>query len=317
MLKNIIENTFGPLGLDPQRSADRLLLLKYINFAAQELWEETDLVGALQEQYFITTNEVEVTLPSYVWRIRGIRSVNLNHALTLKDMSPRYFYGAGYESQLEWRLKPKVALERNIINSAPMTISIPVAETSRIKFSVRGRTTNSQRITETVIIEAGEMSVILTLSFEEVIFFHKDRITTNDCTIKDADDNVMAIIPNALLESRYCVAQIRDPSFSTSLNNNAIFECLFKQLFIPLVNDDDEYTVPDYDDAIGWKVLSHFYAKKEGQEPLAVAYAGQVLNLLKIKDSDASRGTKKPVQKHPNRFVQAMNNHVVCSHINR
>jgi hypothetical protein len=309
MLKNIIENTFGPLGLDPQRTEDRLLLVKKINFAAKELWDETDLIGSLQEQFFVTTDENQVTFPYYVYQIRGLRSVNTNGPFELKDMSPRYYYGAGYDSNIEWRLLPKSPIERNISNSAPMTISVPVAETVRVRFTVRGRTTNSQKLSETVTLEVGETAVAFTQSFEDVLFFHKDVVTTNDCTMRDADLNTIAVIPNALLKSLYCVAQIRDPSFDNTISNNATFQLLFKQLFVPFVNDDDEYPVEDYDDAIVWKTLSHFYATKEGQEGLAAAYAGQVLGLLRTRDADASRGIVKPVQVRANRFIKALNSY--------
>lgn len=308
-LKHIIDKTCGPLGLNPLSSNDRQLLISKINFAASELWEQTDLVGSLREQLFeADMTEHELTLPTYVYQVRGVRTTAYALPIKVTDMAPRYYQGEPYQSVLSWRIKHKAALQRDIDNSAPMTISIPVADTARITFTVRGRTATSQRVTNQVTIEAGETEVDLTESFEEIVGFHKDRVTRSDCFLYDADGIEMAVIPNVMESSSYSVIQIADRAFDRPADSgNGFFEVLYKIPFIPFTDDYDEFPAGvEYDSAVIWKTLSHFYMTKEGEEMKAVGYEGQVAKLIGDKDRDASRGTVKPMNIYPNRFIRAM-----------
>ena len=305
-LKDIIAGSFAPMGLNPTVQNDRLLLVSKINAAARELWEQTDLVGSMAEQTFtVSGSEKEISLPYYVDKVRGVRSVDLLNKVILHDMSPRYFYGEVYQSEFEFRIKNHSILRRTISNSAPMVISIPAVETTRIVFTVRGATTNAVRATEEVVIEVDELEVDLTKSFTDIVGFYKNRVTDNDCTLTDADDVVMSVIPNVLLEASYAVLQIVDVNL-TSNQDGRSYEILYKRKFIPFVDDYDSFPVAGYDDAIVWKTLSHFFALKEGQEPLASGYSQQANKLVDDLDVNATRGVVLPVQSLPNRFINAM-----------
>lgn len=309
MLKDIITEVAGPLGLNPQISADRLLITSKINRAAKDLWEETDLIGSLLEQFFTipATSNHEITLPHYVGNLRGVRSVNWKEKLNLFDMAPRYYYGHSFQSNLSWRIKNRSPLHTSITNSAPMVISIPTAETTRIIFYVNGTTTTAKRKQEQAIIEAGSTSVTLSSSFEEIFSFGKNIVTDRDCTLTDSDGNEMSVIPNILLDVTYPVIQILDKAF-TSQNDAYVIECLFKQVSLPLINDYDQFVIPEYDDVISWKTLVNFYMLKEGQEQLALTFQSKVAERLRNKDSDASRGTLRPIQTAGNRYIGAMRN---------
>lgn len=307
-LANIIKRVAGPLGLNPNDLRDRALLIERINFAAEELWESTDLVYSLWENTFsLDLSQQIITLPHYVSQIRGVRNAETQQKVDLNDMRPRYFHGAGWQSTCSWRVLKQGALMRDIENAAPFTVSIPAVDSERFSVTINGRTATSNKVRETIVLETNETSKLFTFQFTDVINFSKSIDTLYDVTLKDADNNILAVIPSNKRESSYKLIQISDLDQSTN-ESTGCYQILYKLDLESFVEDNDEFTAPGYDAAIIWQTLAHYYATKEGQEILAAGYQGKVAEMVAQKDKDATTGISKPLNVKRNRFISAMGN---------
>ena len=76
-----ILDRFGKkIGMSPSDTSQRALLLDYLNEAAQELYEQSDMPGCLEEAEFYVQGDKTVALPANVYAIRGIREKSGNNA---------------------------------------------------------------------------------------------------------------------------------------------------------------------------------------------------------------------------------------------
>ena len=75
-----ILDRFGKkVGMLPSDTSQRALLLDYLNEAAQELYEQSDMPGSLEEAEFYVQGDKTIAMPSDVYTIREIREKGSNH----------------------------------------------------------------------------------------------------------------------------------------------------------------------------------------------------------------------------------------------
>ena len=69
-----ILDRFGKkIGMLPSDTSQRALLLDYLNEAAQELYEQSDMPGSLEEAEFYVQGDKTVAMPADVYTVRSIR----------------------------------------------------------------------------------------------------------------------------------------------------------------------------------------------------------------------------------------------------
>ena len=112
-----ILDRFGKkVGMSPSDTSQRALLLDYLNEAAQELYEQSDMPGCLEEAEFYVQGDKTVALPADVYAIRGIREKAGNNAeWETEALTARYRENNWASDSNKFR----------VIGYSPLKVSIP------------------------------------------------------------------------------------------------------------------------------------------------------------------------------------------------
>lgn len=311
-LRTILLNAASEIGLTLSNTTDRTWLIQKINEAAEDLYTSDDLVDSLREQVFsLEVDDQQISLPWYVYKIRGARWSQLKMPIRLDDMRPRYAT-MGYNEMLwrsfTWRIKEKHAIGKDITNSAPFVVSIPMAEMLAFVVTIIGVTSTSTRVVEQVHFAPGDTVRNCINSFLSVKSITKDILITNDISVQDINGVELAVIPNNELSSSYTILQIIDFDQSNFTNEGCMcVEVLYKTKFTPFSNDYDEFPCgPIYDQCIFYKFMEIFSGKK-GEFDKATAYKTKCNELVGniAKETEDSEEVRMDFGK--NRFLMAQN----------
>jgi hypothetical protein len=284
-------------------SNDFALLNRLINDAAEEVYRSDDLNGALKEELIAipSVNSKMLAFPAYMFEIRAMRWYDSMTIIKLRTIHAR-FQNDNYGIKLEdWRDIGYSPLQQQITNASTLKFTIPLAELSDIKISVVGKTPNSSRIEEIVTIATGSLEVETVNDFEEVVSITKSRVTNYNITVEDAEENELALIPNNELQSRYKIVQIRDDKFSGQQENCGI-EVLYKEKFVPMVNNSDTFLDGSYDEAIYWKFLEYWYSTHEGKAQEALMSMQKSAEIVEQVRNNANLNKDMQIQFGENRF---------------
>lgn len=295
-LKSIRAKVAAKLSFNPTDTDLRTLVDSYINEAAFELWHTFDLVGSLKEEIIWFEGPTkQIALPSYVLVVRGLRYYNSQYNIPLNDMRPRYLtQGFGQES-LNFREKGKYPLHTEIENESILKFTIPVEETAAISITVIGKTPSSSKISETVVIPVGSREVITTNIWKSggLHSISKDASNVYNIKVLDADDTELAEIPNSELNSKYTIIQVLDDNIE-QVNQQSGIEVLYKPVFRPFLNDNDEFQAEGYDDAIFWKTMEIYNGRQDDDNAGGRAYGCQqkckeILDIIAGNNSSGKR----------------------------
>lgn len=304
----------------------QLQLIKYrINKAAEELYNQDDLIGSLREQVFNVNTDgegMQITMPNYVGKIRAVRwyypSVNLN----MVDMRPKYaarFWQP--KNFISWRLKGESPIQVDISNAALITVTFKAACEKAINVTIEGTTDNATGLTkETLAFAIGDLTKTTTMSFETITALTKDVPSLYDCEVLDVDDNVLATIPNNQLNTSYQWVQIMNLPNNTNGGNQTAFnlptsyvEVLWKQKFRPFINLSDEFLCPNvYDQAIIWMYKKQRAMSAAESDPnqfiVAKGMQTQCDKIIANVANDADQNLEKYLNFGPNQYYSAFEN---------
>lgn len=285
MLKNILDDVAAELGTLLSSTSERAWLLARVNEAADELYRNNDLYRSDREQLFnVGQTDQQIALPIYVGKLIACRDYDWRITGDIQDMRPRYKSDSWKEPFLEypyfkWRDKGFSAIQLDITDVAPLTLSTSVPATSNFSIFVTGSTESATRITETVNFVVGDTSKNTVNFFESIESIRKSVVNSEDITVTDMNGRVLATIANSELASGYTLVQVLDRYEQRS--EAALVECLYKLKFTPFKNDYDSFPCGDmFDKAIFWKTLSNIWATLDGKELKAQAAAQQSLGII-------------------------------------
>jgi hypothetical protein len=301
MLLDILNRITSYSGEDLTILSQRTLVVTRVNQAAKEVYESQDLAGSLREIVLdLDTGTQQVTLPFFVGHIRKVRYHDGRVPVTLQDQQPRYHYGLGNEVwPLQFRLLPNSPIARDLDNYSTVTVSIPSADTKEFSVILVGTTNNSHRVSEALSFAIGETSKESINNFASFESIRKNKVIDFDVTIKDADENIIAIIPNSDYKVEYQVLQVLD---SEVTNNQNPIEVLYKTRFFPFQNDYDSFPCGDvYDDAIFYKYVEHEYSREKDAEG-AVAALAKTGEIIERVTRDHGVGLEKKINFGPNPY---------------
>lgn len=259
---------------------DRTQLLRYVNRAAQEAYDNWDLPGSCDERSFsIDVSTHFVTLPWYVDQVRGIKRRDFADRVQLVDIRHRYRDTPWIQPFLQWRVHPDQVLERNLSQASQLVFTLQATESTSLDITIVGQTATSSRRIETLTIEAGSTSVTSTNQWLQDSPFgiqrlSKSRRTDTDVLVTQSVDSTrVASIAAPMLNARNKRIQVyEDGQFLSILGDIQSVDVLFKWPFIPLEDDAEEFLNTDrFDVALNWKIQSHWYALKEETYSLAIA----------------------------------------------
>lgn len=263
-LKTIITDLASEGGIRANDSEQLTLLTYRLNKAAEELYNQNDLIGSLREQVFNVSTDSEgmqITMPSYVGRVRAVRYYYPSIDLKMVDMRPKYaakFWQS--KNFISWRLKGESPLQVDITNASLVTVTfaqpLTVAVTVTIEGTIEGATGLTQ---EKLAFEIGQTTLTTLLSFETITNIVKSAPTLYDCDVTDVDGRSLALVPNNAVKSLYQWVQVMNLPNNTNGGQQTTYlpitdyvEVLWKQRFRPFINLEDEFICPWYDQAIIW-----------------------------------------------------------------
>ena len=155
MVGYILQQAGKKLGISWQvGNPQRTTLLRYLNEAARELYDQSDAVGIDMEQVFKVNGDQTITCPYYVGPIRGVRELASQQVWHINRMRPRYNQFNWIDMWRNIRLRNYQALQASITNQSVIAITVPKIETPPIQVTVVGPTDLSANATETVVMDA-------------------------------------------------------------------------------------------------------------------------------------------------------------------
>lgn len=267
-----------------------------INIAAEEVWESTDLPGCLMELIINVTADSEVAIPSFIGELRAMREKSLMHKFTLNDMRPRYQQEPWKQLWRNWRHKGESATQLEITNSAPPILIIPTPDDTEI--TIRGATANANDVEDTIVMNAVEVQA--TQPFTRIDSISKDSRNEFDIQVMDVNSNLLAVLYNNELESRYIIVDVSQYPFGgEGASGERIMELLYKKPFYRMELDSDRFPIPGWDNIIVDKTLQYYNEGQEGKEQRALLYAAKV-----TKKSAEKVKHKEGGQEHEMQFAE-------------
>lgn len=295
----ILDRVGKKLGINPNDNHQRSIMLDYLNEAAQELYEESDMVGSLTEDSFYVQGDKTIALPSNVSSIRAMREKESQYPWVLTNLTERYSRNNVEQDDRTWRVRGyepfKVTPTSYSGIKATATQAMP-----EITLTVVGTRSDASRFVEEVEMDSTSNTFSTTFtSIESVI---KSDVCTYDISIKQSDDTVLAVIPNNEKESRYLICDVSEyPWESTATQDDEhTLEVLYKKKLPYLSKDSDEFPADGYDNILINKVMQLFL-EEQGKMEEARIYDQKASRSLGRRNADLERGQLQKVKfdKHP------------------
>ena len=312
-----ILDRFGKkIGMLPSDTSQRALLLDYLNEAAQELYEQSDMPGCLQEDEFYVQGDKTVALPSNVYAIRGIREKTGNNAeWETEALTARYRENNWASDSNKFRVigySPlKVSLPTSITEAANGTNKLKVrwygTTTTDDNYEVVVKTTHSESylvsVTGTAVAVALTDTATLAnlgVPFTDIVSFtrtNKPTATVGLAQLIDyTDSTVYAEIPSNSMESRYLIVDVSEFPFSSSAasDDSHTLQVLYKKALPRLQNDTDEFPAVGYDNILVSKCMELFL-EEQGKLEEAILHDRKATRSLSRRQADLERGQEQKV----------------------
>lgn len=305
MLRDLVAILGSRHGIDTSDSASLSLLIRDINQAAFELHKKVDIEEAMDEQVFdLNTETQQIALPSYVYVARGWRYHETEEKIEIGHGRNRYGYNnCGDEVwSFNFREKRKQPTSRELVNQTILAVSVPLAESEEFSVTISGATPNSSRDSETLVFAIEDKIKLTTLNFQDPIdSIVKSSKTKYDVTVKDSDDNILAVIPNYDTKVNYSIYQVWDTDDNGISTNVPTIEVRFKYHFKPCKELTDSFWGTDvYDQVIEVK-----YEELRTKDIVAAgAFQTKASQLLNDIDADRSSGRRKKITYKKSPFIR-------------
>lgn len=288
----ILAQAGAKMGLNPSAQSQRNVLLRFLNEAAMELYDQSDPPGCLMEQVFRVNGDQTISCPAYVGKIRAVREVDSQISWSLNRMRPRYNQFNWPDSWRNLRLKNIQALMATVTNTSVGVITVPAVENPSIIVSVSGPTTNASMSTENIVMSS--TSVQTANNYLDYTSVKKNVVNAYDVTLSDIDGKILTIIPNNCLAAQYQIIDVSVCPWLAQVTSSLehYVEILFKRALPRLSNDNDEFPAgQEYDNIIVNKILQLWF-EEQGKPDIAMGYDTKATRSLARKDQDQNKSTE-------------------------
>lgn len=282
-------------GMSVLQANQRNTMLRWLNEASDELYNQADPPGSLWEQVFRVNGDQSITMPWYIGSVRGVREKDSQIAWSISQMRPRYNTFNWPDMWRNIRLKNTQCLQRTVSNKSQAVITVNAIETPPIVVTLVGPTEESSSMSESIVMTSTIMQS--TNSFVDYTAITKDRFSLYDVTISDVDGNQLSLIPNNRKEAMFQILDISScpwlaQAFSTL---DHYVEILYKKANYLLQNDSDEWVFgSNYDNILVNKCLQ-LWAEEQEKQDVATAYDNKATRSLARKHDDQNDATEDVV----------------------
>lgn len=302
MLLEVLTRLSVTTGFNPDRQ--RNTLLNYLNAAAREMYNRLECNNIYWESTIAVKPNNVVTLPNYMFELRGMRMATTETPFNLQSMAaPRYVNTTWSYKWKNWRDMGTSPIQQAVSVNGPLTI-LTTPETTPVTLYIAGKTAAARRKEETVTLSAA--SQVTTNSFSDIYnlaCLAEDR--ESDIVIYDANGTELATLYNNDRRTRYKVVDVSQiPWPLDTTDGSSMIDVLYKVPLYTLSRNSDQFPGGDeYDDAWYFFALWLYYLPMQNKaEDAAQALAQALVCLQSVKD-----GSEKYIEKRlvygPNKFM--------------
>ena len=316
-----ILDRFGKkIGMSPSDTSQRALLLDYLNEAAQELYEQSDMPGCLEEAEFYVQGNKTVAMPADVYAIRGIREkAGTNAEWETEALTARYRENSWETNHNKFRVKGysplKISLPTSITEAANSTNKLIVKTfgitTTSDNFDVVVKTPYSEAflvsvtglsaVTSAISSATNTLAPANTVTVTDIVSFSRTlepTATSGLVQLLDYVDNtiVYAEILSNNMESRYLIIDVSEFPFSSTADqdDSHTLQVLYKKTLPRLQNDTDEFPAIGYDNILVSKCMELFL-EEQGKVEEAILHDRKATRSLSRRQADLERSQEQRV----------------------
>lgn len=293
-LKYVLQQVGLKVGLNPNDTSQRPILLRFANEAAIELYQMSDMAGSLEEQYFKINGDQTVGLPDYVGQIRAMRQADSAIAIKLSQMRPRYNQFNWQDNYRNWRLKGLQTLHTALTNQSALILTVAAVENPPIVVTISGSSDNSSNVSEDVIMNATQ--VLTANTYNDVSGLVKNKVNRYNIGLTDVDGNAISYIPNDRLIAKFQIVDVSAYPWFQLLTGNLLgwVEVLYKKALPWYSEDGQEFPAKGYDNVWVNKMLQLWY-EEQNNVTIAISYYQKAQQSLAQIHEDTNRGTDDKV----------------------
>ena len=316
-----ILDRFGKkIGMSPSDTSQRGLLLDYLNEAAQELYEQSDMPGCLEEAEFYVQGNKTVAMPPDVYAIRGIREkAGTNVEWETEALTARYRENSWETNHNKFRVKGysplKISLPTSITEAANSTnklivktfgitttsddfevvVKTPYSEAFLVSVSGLSAVTSAVSSATSTLAPANNVAITDIISFSRTL---EPTATSGLVQLLDYADNtiVYAEILSNSMESRYLIIDVSEFPFSSTAgqDDSHTLQVLYKKTLPRLQNDTDEFPAIGYDNILVSKCMELFL-EEQGKVEEAILHDRKATRSLSRRQADLERSQEQKV----------------------
>jgi len=298
-LKYILNQVGNKIGLNPSDTDQRATLLRFVNEAAWELYQQSDMPGSLMEMVIKVNGDQTIALPRFVGDLRAVREYNSQIPWHINQMRPRYNYANWSDMWRNWRIKGKQALQRSVRNQSLVTAVVDVVEVPNLLVTISGPTASAAMTNEVLQMDA--LSKTTVNNFLDISSVTKNRYNAVNVSIQDVDGLELTVVNNNELEAAYLIIDVSTfPWLNQSMSlQDHYLEVLFKRALVQLSDDGDEFPASGCDNIIVNKAMQ-LWAEEQGKGELALGYDSKATRSLARITEEQNRATEDTVALIPN-----------------
>ena len=316
-----ILDRFGKkIGMSPSDTSQRALLLDYLNEAAQELYEQSDMPGCLEEAEFYVQGNKTVAMPSDVYAIRGIREkAGINNEWETEALTARYRENSWETNHNKFRIKGysplKISLPTSITEAANSTnklivktfgitttsddfevvVKTPYSEAFLVSVTGLSAVTSAISSATNTLAPANNVAITDIISFSRTL---EPTATSGLVQLLDYADNtiVYAEILSNSMESRYLIIDVSEFPFASTAgqDDSHTLQVLYKKTLPRLQNDTDEFPAIGYDNILVSKCMELFL-EEQGKVEEAILHDRKATRSLSRRQADLERSQEQKV----------------------
>jgi len=249
-----------------------------------------------------------VALPEFIGELQGMRQCSSQQLIPLLSMTPRYASDTQSYKWKNWRDVGESPFHTTPVSVDALNFEASVLEDAIVR--INGQTSIANRIEELVTISASPTSSTNLWNPDGLKSISSDSTRTCDITVKDADDNEVAILYNNKKRTRYKMVDVSKLFFGSDNNSDeSIVDILYKAPLDYLSADTDSFPGGDiYDDAWYYRAMSVHFSSKPTLN-VSLAATNRTLSIVAAKNikDGSEQGIIKKMEFGRNKYMRRDN----------
>ena len=302
MLLDVLTRLSADTGADIVQK--RSFLVALANQAAKDMYRYLECNKIYKEVTLAVQPNAVVSLPAFIGELRGMRMHTNELPFDINAIgSPRYV-----TTTLQYKFKNWRDLGESAVSVLPSIVGQLTFATSQVPVSPISITVNGQTNLATQIEEVVTLSGFSTLSQNlfgpQIYSIACLNQRSNDVTILDGNNNVLAILYNNQHKTRYKIVDVSQIFWTLDTNDGgSLIDVLYKVPMVDLFRDSDSfYAGDDYDEAWYTLAMHHYYRPIQNRQQDAATMKQTAFALLDAAKDSSESGIIKKLNYGRNKF---------------